>query len=118
MVSSDNEGQTGESQAEFASDADMVRFSEICRVFSYITQEATTKTLTLQDNTNMRKKTGKNKDETVKFQYNNQPFKLPNSHLLFERLTDLISGQFSNTSTVYYSPMIENALQCIFKLGK
>jgi hypothetical protein len=118
MVSSESDGHSGEPSAEFANDSDMIRFSETCKVFSYITQEATSKTLTLQDNTNSGKKTSKNKDETIKFQFNNQPFKLPNSHLLFERLTDLICGQFSNTDTVYYTPMIENALQCIFKLGK
>ena len=34
---------------EAVTDADMIRFSETCLVFSYITQEATTKTLTQQD---------------------------------------------------------------------
>jgi condensin complex subunit 1 len=53
----------------------------------------------------------------IKFQFNNQPFKLANSHFVFERLNELIIGQFKNLNSQYYIPMTENALQCIFKLA-
>ena len=92
----------------------MIRFSETCTVFSYITQEATTKTLTQLD---QNSKKGK-KDDDLKFKFNNQPFKLPNNHGLFERLTELVVGQFNNMNTIYWTPMVENALIAIFKLGK
>lgn len=106
------DGNTQSETSEMASDDDMIRFSETCLVLSFMTKEATTKTLTLQD-TNKKTK----KDEAIKFQFNNQPFKLPNDHFLFERLTQIICGQFINTNTIYWTPMVENALQCIFKLG-
>ena len=122
MVTSDSaptlqqQQQTTGDSWDVASDADIIRISETCLVFSYITQEATTKTLNLQDTTNTKKGSGKNKDDVVKFQFNNQPFKLSNTHMLFERLDQIICGQFSNLNTIYWTPMVENALQCIFKL--
>lgn len=91
----------------------MIRFSETCLVFTCITQEATTKTLTQQD----PNKKGDKKGGEPNFKFNNQPFKLPNNHPLFERLSELIVGQFKNHNTMYWTPMVDNAIQCIYKLA-
>ncbi len=98
--------------AEYATDDEMIRSSETCLVFSYITQEATAKTLTQQDPNQRDKKGGE-----PNFKYNSQPFKLPNDHPLFERLSEIIVGQFKNLNTVYWTPMVDNAIQCIYKLA-
>lgn len=114
---------------------DMLRFSETCLALSYISLDTNTKKLTQQD-TNATKpaesqgrKKGGNKEDGAgagsgsskkkepHLQFNNEPFKLPNSHQLFERIVQVLGDQFSNSGTIYWTTMAENALQCIMKLA-
>jgi hypothetical protein len=53
----------------------------------------------------------------AKLQFTLEPYKLPNSHVLFERVGDLIVGQFGNFNTTYWLPMCEAALHCVFKVA-
>ena len=133
-----------ESGAEpLAQDHDMLRFSETAKALSFITIDANTKHLLQHDTnqsknnkkTDMGKKSKKsgnkenengldttapnNKDNDTqgRLQFYNEPFKLLVTHQLFERLNDIIIGQFGNFGTIYWLPMVENAMQCIFKMA-
>jgi len=109
-----------------ATDTEIIRISETCHVFSLIGTESNTRSLTQQDTSSeiaTNKKDSKNKDKSKKepatnnLKFNNEPFKLINEHFLFTKLEDLIVKQFSNTKTTHWTPMVENAMSCIFKLA-
>jgi condensin complex subunit 1 len=128
------EGQT-------ASDCDYLRISETCLALSYITPDTSSKQLTQVDvskpsnNKEAKGKGGRRGlaaalDESAaqdtadiasaqqpKLIFNSEPYKLPNNHSLFERISDIILSQFENFKSVYWSPMVENMLHCIFKLA-
>lgn len=130
-LSGQNETET---QRVLANDHDMLRITETCLALSFITPDASTKQLTQIDlvsksnEVNKKDKRGKEKDNDLgskktgdhvqpRLQFNNEPFKLVNSHLLFQRLNEIIIDQFSNLNTKYWTPMVENAIHCIFKLA-
>lgn len=46
-----------------------------------------------------------------------EPYKLGNDEQTFERLVDAVVAQFTNMSTIYWVPMVESAIQCVFKLA-
>jgi len=108
---------------QLASNSDMIRISETCHIFSLIGTDSNTRHLTQQD-TNVEKKDKKSKKDqptqqtqSGNLKFNNEPFKLANSHFLFERLEEIIVEQFKNLKTNYWTQMMENALSCIFKLA-
>lgn len=128
----------GSSQCEneILTDHDMLRISETCLALSYITPDASTKQLTQQDPGSVLKSSenskrdrrkdkendadNRNKEKSFtqpRLQFNNEPFKLPNSHLLFDRLAEILTGQFTNFKTTLWVPMVENAIHCIFKIA-
>jgi condensin complex subunit 1 len=114
-----------------ANNLDMLRFSETCLALSYIAPDANTKKLTQQDTNKANDPTASKKDKKFKnlnqtstddpqqpkLQFNNEPFKLNLQHQLFDRISDLIVQQFHNTNTIYWTPFVENAMSCIFKLA-
>jgi condensin complex subunit 1 len=121
-----------ETSSNEASNLDMLRFSETCLALSHIAPDANTKKLTQQDTNksndptaNKKDKKSKNLNQTSttedplqpKLQFNNEPFKLNLQHQLFDRISDLIVQQFHNTNTIYWTPFVENAMGCIFKLA-
>jgi condensin complex subunit 1 len=120
-----------ETSSNEASNLDMLRFSETCLALSYIAPDANTKKLTQQDTNksndpaaNKKDKKSKNLNQTTtedalqpKLQFNNEPFKLNLQHQLFDRISELIVQQFHNVNTIYWSPFVENAMGCIFKLA-
>lgn len=107
--------------------AEMIRISETCQVISMIGTETNTRSLTQADTNadaaasaaNKKDKRGAKKDApaSAQLKFNNEPFKLANSHFLFTRLDEIIVGQFSNLKTSYWTQMIESALSCLFKLA-
>jgi condensin complex subunit 1 len=118
--------------SESATDLDMLRFSETCLALSYITIDANTKHLTQQEAPNKPAESTKgkrkaldtttattNKEDSTqrKLQFNNEPFKLPLSHQLFEKISHLLVSQFSNKKTIYWMNLAENAMHCVFKLA-
>jgi len=134
------ENEAEEATAHVANDQDMLRFSETCKALAYISIDANTKHLLQQDTNPKNKKpetskkgkksnkenesgldssslNGKEDSTQGKLQFWNEPFKLLNTHELFEKLNDIIVGQFGNFTTIYWVPMVENAIQCIFKLA-
>ena len=123
-----------------ASDNDMLRFGETCKALSFISIDANSKHLLQQDSNQKNKKTetskkskksnkenengldssnlnGKEDSAQGRLQFFNEPFKLLNTHQLFERLNELILGQFTNFKTIYWVTLVENGMQCIFKLA-
>lgn len=121
----------GLAHTDHVTNYDMLRFSETCLALSYISPDTNSKQLTQVEKSaesTGSKKRGKNQethDETLKdasyvqpkLQFNSEPFKLVNTHALFERLGELIIGQFDNLNIIYWCPFVENALHCIFKLA-
>ena len=135
-----NEGENDDADSYVANDQDMLRASETCKALSYISIDANTKHLLQQDMNPKNKKAetskkgkksnkenescldstssnGKEDSSQGKLQFWNEPFNLLNTHQLFERLNEIIVGQFANFNTIYWVPMVENAIQCIFKLA-
>lgn len=112
-----------------ATDLDMLRFSETCLALSYITIDANTKHLTQQEAPNKPAESTKGKRKALdtttnkedptqrKLQFNNEPFKLPLSHQLFEKISNILVSQFSNKKTIYWMNLAENATHCVFKLA-
>lgn len=119
-------------------DFEMLIFKETCLAVSHITPDASTKQLTQLDTNNIgtnstettgKKKKGKsgteNRDDTMvgeggevsqrRLQFTIQPFKLPNSHQVYERIAQAIVSQFDNMATEHWLPMCEQAMACIFK---
>ena len=105
--------ENGLSIADTTTDSDLIIYSETCLVLSYISADASTKSLTQMD-VNAKKR---NQNQSIRFNYSNEPFKLPNSHLLFERIIDILSKELTNTDTIYWTRMMEYMLQCVFKLA-
>lgn len=56
-------------------------------------------------------------DTQPKLFFNSEPFKLLNNHLLFERLVEVVVSQFENLNIIYWTPMTENAIHCVFKVS-
>lgn len=119
-------------------DYDILRFSETCLVLSYISPDISSKQLTQVDTNSQHgskkpsesssRKRGKEnqQNETItdkrdqqqpKLMFYTEPFKLENEETPFDRLTEAIVGQFNNMSTIYWVPMAESAVQCVFKLA-
>jgi hypothetical protein len=46
-----------------------------------------------------------------------EPFKLPNTHKLFENITEIILKNFSNQTTIRWIPLVQHAIECIYKLA-
>ncbi len=46
-----------------------------------------------------------------------EPFKLPNTHKLFENLSEIILKNFSNPNTIRWIPMVQHAIECVYTLG-
>jgi len=98
---------------QLASNSDMIRISETCHIFSLIGTDSNTRHLTQQD-TNVEKKDKKSKKDqptqqtqSGNLKFNNEPFKLANSHynpiLLVEKLTEKLIDQippFKNLTKV------------------
>jgi condensin complex subunit 1 len=127
-------------------DFDLLRVKETCQALSHITPEASTKLLTQidpnsqveQSKSSKSRRNARDKDnddilsETTnnggvsssnggmfqaKLQYTVEPYKLPNSHQIFERITENIVSQFTNKNTTKWLPMVESAINCIAKLA-
>ncbi|RNA14679.1 Condensin complex subunit 1 [Brachionus plicatilis] len=119
------------SQTE-ATDLEMLICSETCLALSYTSEDVSTKQLTQQDPSSVirdnapKSKKTKNYDEAdqadasyvqPRLQFKNEPFKMANTHQLFDRLVQIINCQLTNLSTSKWTPMAESAISCIFKLA-
>ena len=127
-------------------DMQLLRYAETCLALSYITPDANTKRLTevvatagnAQNNAPPTTATGKSSSRSSKtktgsssssskqdqqqqqqrrLQFNTEPYKLVNTHALFERLQALLVATLASTETHYWTPFAENAMLCVFKLA-
>ncbi|CAF0903319.1 unnamed protein product [Brachionus calyciflorus] len=110
-------------------DQEILIFSETCLALSNVTPDVSSKQLTQQDPTSVIKETSrknkKNKDNDdadtsyvqPRLQFKNEPFKLVNTHQLFERLTEILTKEITSSKLTKWSCFMENAITCIIKLA-
>jgi condensin complex subunit 1 len=75
-------------------EVNLVKIKQTCIAISNICSNANTKQLDLAE-----------------------PYKLDNSHILFDKLSEVIVKNFTNLQTIHWIPMSECALTCIYRLA-